>query len=120
MSLRTMQSDPRRSRRFLELKRQFLEDASAGVAELTNLLDQAVCTRPDGAPAARFRRLAHGLRGAGGCYGFQEVTATAGVLEDAFLDGAMASELACALESLRSSLEAARFDCERSAADVDD
>jgi chemotaxis protein histidine kinase CheA len=119
MSLRTIQSDPRRSQRFLELKRQFLEDARNGVVELFELLDEAVGTRPDGAPAARFRRLAHGLRGAGGCYGFQQVTATAGVLEDAFLEGARASELACALESLRASLDDARTACEQAKAETE-
>lgn len=71
-----------RELRLRALRRAFLVEADEDRRELERLLVAGVPT-PGGEDARRARKLAHDLRGSGGSYGFPEVSAAAGALEDA-------------------------------------
>jgi HPt (histidine-containing phosphotransfer) domain-containing protein len=49
------------------------------------ILDGIGADTPAGDAGTRLRTIAHGLRGAGGSYGFDAVTSTAAELEEAYL-----------------------------------
>ena len=64
-----------------DLAEYYRQAMSGRVQELENAL--ARHTDDPAGTAATIRRAAHSLRGSGGTYGFPEVSAAAGVVEDA-------------------------------------
>jgi len=74
-----------RELRLQALKRRFLAEAAAEHAELDALL--AAGLAPGSAPARRFRKVVHDLRGSGGSYGYPEISACAERLEELLRDG---------------------------------
>jgi hypothetical protein len=83
--MRAYESDPELREEFARLQRAFLDSASRDVGEVLRIIDGAGATTPAGETGMRLRTIAHGLRGAGGSYGFDAVTSTAGELEEAYL-----------------------------------
>lgn len=63
---------------FRPLRRQYLQNARARMAELDGL-ERAL--NGDAAALAQIRRLAHQLRGSGGFYGYPRITEAAAALE---------------------------------------
>ncbi len=108
MFMRAYEKDPELRAEFARLQRGFLESAVSGVDEVLRIIDEAGDAAPAGDAGKRLRTIAHGLRGAGGSYGFDAVTNTAGVLEDAFLAGKRAPELRVAAVGLGAAVRAAR------------
>lgn len=106
--MRGYERDPQLRAEFARLQRAFLENASRDVGEVFVIIDTHGPEAPAGEAGLRLRTIAHGLRGAGGSYGFDAVTATAGVLEEAFLANEPASSLRDAAASLAKAIEAAR------------
>jgi hypothetical protein len=112
--MRAYEKDPELRAEFARLQRGFLESAISGVDEVLQIIDAAGEAAPAGEAGKRLRTIAHGLRGAGGSYGFDAVTSTAGELEEAFLAGKpapalrdVAIGLGAAVRAARSSVEAA-------------
>jgi hypothetical protein len=113
--MRAYESDPHLRAEFARLQRAFLENASRDVAEVLAIIDDCGPGTPRGEAGMRLRTIAHGLRGAGGSYGFDAVTSTAGMLEEAFLAKAPADSLRDAAILLAEAIGAARsFMAERS------
>ena len=108
MFMRAYEKDPELRAEFARLQRGFLESALSGVDEVLKIIDEAGDAAPGGEAGKRLRTIAHGLRGAGGSYGFDQVTSTAGVLEEAFLAGKRAPELRDAAIVLGAAVVAAR------------
>ena len=64
-------------RELLELKREFLGEAEAKAREIQRMLDG----ERDSASTERLGYLAHQLKGAGGSYGYQEISDEAAAIE---------------------------------------
>ena len=62
-----------------ELKREFLDEARDKVTEMQSVLEQA----PSAESIDRLTYLAHQLKGSGGSYGYQRISADAAELEKA-------------------------------------
>lgn len=92
-----------RELRLRALRRAFLVEADLERRELERLLGSS----PAGDDARRARKLAHDLRGSGGSYGFPEVSAAAGALEDALNAGAPGADLTPLVRALDEALSAA-------------
>ena len=105
MSIRGFDLDPEMRAEFEKLQHKFLENASRDVIEVLRILDESGEARPSGEAGKRLRRISHGLRGAGGSYGFTEVTSTAGVLEEAYLAESPADVLRRAAMLLKHAVE---------------
>jgi len=87
---------------FAELRREFLDTTRDRVRELIRLLEESAGRTPSGSDGDAFRRIAHSVRGSGGSYGFDEISAAAGKLEKAYLAGdatARLAELVAGLEA---------------------
>jgi len=112
--MRAYESDPDLRAEFARLQRTFLESASRDVGEVLRIIEGSGSEPPGGDPGVRLRTIAHGLRGAGGSYGFDAVTSTAGELEEAFLASRPASALREAAVLLAHAIEAARKSLEAS------
>jgi HPt (histidine-containing phosphotransfer) domain-containing protein len=106
--MRAYESDPELKAEFARLQRAFLESATREVGELLRIIDGAGPDTLAGEAGMRLRTIAHGLRGAGGAYGFDAVTSTAGELEEAYLANQPLSELRGAAALLAQAIEAAR------------
>lgn len=106
--MRAYEKDPELRAEFARLQRGFLESALSGVDEVLKIIDEAGESAPVGEPGKRLRTIAHGLRGAGGSYGFDAVTITAGELEEAFLAGKTAPALRHVAIGLGAAVRAAR------------
>jgi len=96
--------DPSIARLLVEARLQFASSLPAKTAELEALLAREAWDE--------LRRAAHKLRGSSGTYGFAEVSAAAGAIEEALLaaslaPGAEARKL-LAEQARRASVEAAR------------
>jgi HPt (histidine-containing phosphotransfer) domain-containing protein len=85
---------------FAELQKEFLDTTRARVHELVRLLAVAGGETPSGTDGETFRRIAHSVRGSGGSYGFDAISAVAGELEKAYLGGEATSRLAELVENL--------------------
>jgi len=107
------ESDPHLRAEFLKLQLQFLSNASRDVGEIVELLDSSIECNPTTEAGKRLRQLSHGLRGAGGSYGFNDVTTTAGELEEACLSTASPSKLREAAQALERAVLAAREQLEQ-------
>ena len=83
--MRIFESDPEIRAEFEKLQEKFLENAVRDVSEVFRILDEAGGSCPTGESGSILRRISHGLRGAGGSYGFDDVTSSAGQLEEAYL-----------------------------------
>lgn len=114
--MRAYESDPELRAEFARLQRAFLESASRDVGEVLRIIDGAGADAPTGETGMRLRTIAHGLRGAGGSYGFDAVTSTAGELEEAYLAKQPSVALREAAELLAKAVEAARRKMETTAA----
>lgn len=66
-------------RELLELKREFLGEAEAKAREIQNMVQRA----RDSASIERLGYLAHQLKGAGGSYGYQDISDEAAAIEKA-------------------------------------
>lgn len=66
---------------FRELKKEFLEEAEAKIVEIRSRLREAGQTPPKES-VKRMIDLAHQLKGAGGSYGYAEISTYAAKLED--------------------------------------
>lgn len=64
---------------FDELRREFLGEAADKIREIHDLFAQSF--PPDAAAAERMTYLAHQLKGAGGSYGFPQISSDAAELE---------------------------------------
>jgi HPt (histidine-containing phosphotransfer) domain-containing protein len=106
--MRAYEKDPELRAEFARLQRGFLDSALAGVDEVLTIIDEAGDATPAGEAGKRLRTIAHGLRGAGGSYGFDAVTSSAGELEEAFLAGKPAKALRDAAIELGAAVRAAR------------
>lgn len=106
--MRAYESDPQLRAEFARLQRAFLENASRDVGEVLSIIDGCGPGTPAGESGLRLRTIAHGLRGAGGSYGFDAVTTTAGTLEEAYLANEPAASLRDAAISLAKAIDAAR------------
>jgi len=106
--MRAYEKDPALRAEFARLQRGFLESAANGVDEVLKIIDAAGEATPAGEAGKRLRTIAHGLRGAGGSYGFDAVTHTAGQLEEAYLAGWPAPELRGVAVGLEAAVHAAR------------
>ena len=106
--MRAYEKDPELRAEFVRLQRGFLDSAASGVDEVFKIIDDAGDATPAGEPGKRLRTIAHGLRGAGGSYGFDAVTSTAGELEEAYLAGKPAPQLRDAAIVLAAAVTAAR------------
>lgn len=83
-----------------ELRREFLEEAEAKIVEIRSYLDGNEST-PSDESVKRMGDLAHQLKGAGGSYGYSEISSHAAKLEDAIESyGEGGGEEASALGSL--------------------
>lgn len=105
--------DPYLREEFFKLQLQFLTNAARDVAEILELIDGSGACLPTTEAGKRLRQLSHGLRGAGGSYGFDDVTTTAGHLEEACLATSSPPELKDAALALEDALGAARAQLER-------
>lgn len=65
-----------------ELKKEFLEEAEAKIVEISSRLEEAGSTPPRES-IKRMGDLAHQLKGAGGSYGYADISSYAAKLEDA-------------------------------------
>lgn len=65
-----------------ELKKEFLEEAEAKIVEIKSRLNGGG-SRPSQESIQRVGDLAHQLKGAGGSYGYAEISSQAAKLEDA-------------------------------------
>jgi HPt (histidine-containing phosphotransfer) domain-containing protein len=72
-----------------ELKREFLDEARGKVDEMQSALE----TAPDPASLDRLAYLAHQLKGSGGSYGYQRISADAAELEKTIETIATGSEV---------------------------
>ncbi len=94
-----------RELRLQALKRRFLAEAASEHAELEALLAAGL---PAGsAPARRFRKVVHDLRGAGGSYGYPGITGAAERLEELLRDGGDAQALLGRLAALGAAIDRA-------------
>ncbi len=91
---------------FGALQREFFQAAVRDIDELAALLE-SLKNGLDEKSAVRFRKLAHDLRGSGGSYGFDGISARAGELEEALLAGTAIGELAATLVELEKEAHAA-------------
>jgi len=66
-------------RELLELKREFLGEAEQKASEIQRMLEG----EPDSASIERLGYLAHQLKGAGGSYGYQDISDEAAAIEKA-------------------------------------
>jgi HPt (histidine-containing phosphotransfer) domain-containing protein len=114
--MRAYESDPELRAEFARLQRAFLDSASRDIGEVLRIIDSAGADAPAGETGMRLRTIAHGLRGAGGSYGFDAVTSTAGELEEAFLANQPPSALREAAVLLSQAIEAAVRTMETTAA----
>jgi len=106
-----------RQDRFLELQRRFVLEARDSVRDLRRMAE-AAAELPVGPDAARFRKLAHDLRGAGGAFGFPDVSARAAAVEDGFASGKCGKQdLLASIDLLDRAIEdaAKRFDLDGAA-----
>lgn len=94
-----------RELRLQALKRRFLAEAFAEHLELERLLAGGL--EAGSAPATRFRKVVHDLRGAGGSYGYPGITAAAERLEGRVRDGVDLTALAAELAALGAAIAAA-------------
>jgi len=106
--MRAYEKDPELRAEFARLQRGFLDSAASGVDEVLKIIDDAGEATPVGEAGKRLRTIAHGLRGAGGSYGFDAVTSSAGELEEAYLAGKPAPELRGVAVGLEAAVRAAR------------
>jgi hypothetical protein len=106
--MRAYESDPELRAEFARLQRAFLESATRDVGEVLRIIDSSGGDTPAGETGMRLRTIAHGLRGAGGSYGFDAVTSTAGELEEAYLANQPAAALREAAVLLAQAIAAAR------------
>lgn len=65
-----------------ELQKEFLDEAEAKIVEIRSRLDGSGSTPPEDS-LKRMADLAHQLKGAGGSYGYAEISSHAAKLEDA-------------------------------------
>ncbi len=109
------EKDPHLRAEFFKLQLQFLANANNDVTEIVELIDGSASCDPSSEAGKRLRRLSHGLRGAGGSYGFDDVTSTAAQLEEACLATASLAELRKAALALKDALGVAhqQLDAER-------
>lgn len=89
---------------FAELQKEFLDTTRDRVATLVRLLAEAAGQTPAGEHGDEFRRIAHSVRGSGGSYGFEAISAVAGELEKAYIEGVTAARLADLVEGLEAAL----------------
>jgi hypothetical protein len=75
---------------------------------MANLLAAAENALPDGDAGRRFRKLAHDLRGTGGGYKFPDISDTAAVVEDQYVEQSSADVLRESLSLLRLAVESAK------------
>lgn len=94
--------------RFRQLQKMFIGAAVDDVAELDRLLADCDTAAPDGDAGARFRKLAHDLRGTGGGYEFPAISDTAATVEEAFLTHSSAQVLRESLELLKQAVADAK------------
>jgi len=106
--MRAYESDPELRAEFARLQRAFLDSATRDVGEVLRIIDGAGSDTPAGETGTRLRTIAHGLRGAGGSYGFDAVTLTAGELEEAYLAQQSPAALREAAILLAQAVESAR------------
>ena len=106
--MRMYENDPKIRAEFERLQEKFLENAARDVSEVFRILDEAGERCPTGEPGSMLRRISHGLRGAGGSYGFDDVTSSAGELEEAYLAEASGATLREAATMLRSAVQHAK------------
>ncbi len=66
----------------MELQKEFLDEAEAKILEIRSRLDGSGNTPPEES-LKRMADLAHQLKGAGGSYGYAEISSHAAKLEDA-------------------------------------
>ena len=93
---------------FAELQKEFLDTTRDRVATLVRLLAEAAGQAPAGEHGDEFRRIAHSVRGSGGSYGFDAISAVAGELETAYLEGVTVARLADLVEGLEAALSRSR------------
>lgn len=89
---------------FAALQKEFLDTTRDRVAKLVCLLEEAAGETPAGEHGDEFRRIAHSVRGSGGSYGFAAISAVAGELEKAYLDGETTRRLADLVEGLEAAV----------------
>lgn len=94
-----------RELRLQALRRRFLAEAAAEHLELERLL--AAGLEVGSAPARRFRKVVHDLRGSGGSYGYPGITAAAERLEERLRDGGEPAALAAELAALGAAIDRA-------------
>jgi len=106
--MKPYENDPELRAEFARLQCAFLESARRDIGEVLRIIDEAGpdALAPD--PGRRVRTIAHGLRGAGGSYGFDAVTSTAGELEEAYLASQPPAALREAAVLLAQAIEMAR------------
>ncbi len=97
-----------RNERFRQLQKMFIGAAVDDVSEMDALLEAAGDATPGGDDGARFRKLAHDLRGTGGGYEFPAISDTAAEVEDAYLAESSAEALRQSLALLRGAVDDAR------------
>jgi hypothetical protein len=102
------ENDPEIRAEFEKLQEKFLENAARDVSEVFRILDEAGGSCPTGESGSTLRRISHGLRGAGGSYGFDDVTSSAGELEEAYLAEAPATALRAAASMLDTAVQNAK------------
>lgn len=83
-----------------ELKREFLDEARGKVAEMQS----AIASERDASALERLSYLAHQLKGSGGSYGFQRISADAAELEKA-IESNGSGDLARYVRNLSSAIE---------------
>jgi hypothetical protein len=105
--MRMFERAPEIRAEFERLQEKFLENASRDVGEVFLILDAAGDACPTGESGYALRRISHGLRGAGGSYGFDDVTSSAGELEEAYLAEASTGTLRTVALLLQAAVEGA-------------
>lgn len=95
---------------FRQLQKMFIGAAVSDVSEMAALLAAADGVAPAGDAGARFRKLAHDLRGTGGGYEFPTISDTAANLEAAYLTESSAEALKQSLALLSKAVDDARQD----------
>jgi hypothetical protein len=106
--MRMFENDPAIRAEFEKLQEKFLENAARDVSEVFRILDESGDSCPTGESGSILRRISHGLRGAGGSYGFADVTSSAGELEEAYLAEASGGTLREAALTLQAAVQNAR------------
>lgn len=94
---------------FLALRREYLREALEKAAEVERLARGLEVPGEGGEDLRRaLRQHAHRLRGSGGLYGFDAISAAAGALEDALAGGAAGQRVVELAAALAAAIRAAR------------